>query len=278
MKRTRLAADWFWTGLCLLAVGLAVLVLLAIVADVALKGIADFDVAFFTKLPPLPNAKAPGGLANAIQGSLILVAGAAAFGIPVGIVSGIYISEFGSGLYGSVISFLGDVLAGIPTIVTGILVFTLVVLPLHAFSVVAGSIALGSIMVPVVSSTTAHSLRAVPNSIREGSLALGVGKWRTTLVILGNAKSSVATASLYAVARAMGETAPILLTVGSSSFWFSGAWSPVATLTYYIYDYATSATPNWVALAWTAALVLMLIVLGINAAVRVITRRKTAYS
>ncbi len=274
MKSTRLASEWFWTGICVAAVGLTVVSLFAIVADVAIRGAADFNLAFFTKLPPLPNAKpSSGGLANAIQGSLILVAGACAVGIPIGIVSGIYISEFGSGLYGSVLSFLGDVLAGIPSIVTGILVFTLIVLPLHAFSVVAGSIALGSIMIPIVSSTTAQSLRAVPNSVREGSLALGVGKWRTTMVVFGSAKSGVATASLYATARAMGETAPILLTVGSSAFWFSGAWSPVATLTYYIYDYATSSTPNWIALAWTAALVLMLIVLGINVAVRIVTRR-----
>jgi phosphate transport system permease protein len=278
LNSRRKAMDRLWLGLCVVAVGVAVVPFLAILYDVILKGAARFDMNFLTQLPPLPNGTDPGGLGNAIQGSLIVVAAASAFGLPVGVISGIYVSEYGSNWYGSSIRFLGDVLAGISSVVTGVLIYTLIVIPSHEFSLYAGAITLGSIMIPIVSNTSTQALKAVPNSIREASVALGVGKWRTTLVVLANAKRSVATASLLAIARITGETAPIIMTIGTSVYWFSSVNQPVATLTYYIFYYATSPFQNWQQLAWTASMFLLLMVLGINVVVRLLTRESKAYA
>jgi phosphate transport system permease protein len=272
-----------WIAFTIIAVGIAVVPLIGIVFDVAVTGIGSINLDFFTLLPPppcsAPTGCAPGGMGDAIQGTLILVAQSSAIGIPIGIISGVYISEYGAGnKYGSTIRFLGDVLAGVPSIVTGVLVYLLIVVPLHGYSVIAGSIALGSMMIPIVSNTSAEALKTVPNSIREASHALGIRKWRTSLLIVAQAKRSIATASLLAVARITGETAPLLLTAGISSLWFSDLGHPVASLTYYIFYYATSPYANWKALAWGAAFILIVIVLGINAGVRIITRGKKVYS
>ena len=276
MRLRRVIADRLWIGLSVAAVFIAIIPLAAIIFDVATRGISSLNLDFFTQLPPLANEPG-GGLGNAVQGTLILVTISAAIGLPLGIGSGVYISEYGTSRYGSTVRFLGDVLAGIPSITTGVLVYTLVVLPLHGFSLIAGSVALGTMMIPIISNTAAQALRAVPNSIREASAALGVRKWRTTLLVIANAKRSIATASLLAIARITGETAPLILTAGLSNFWFSNFNQPVASLTYYIYYYATSPFTNWQNLSWTAALVLMVIVLGVNLGVRVVTRGKRAY-
>ena len=283
MRLRRVVYDRLWFAFTLIAVAIAVVPLLFILADVVYKGIASINIDFFTLLPPDPcpplSVCAPGGLGDAIQGTLILVALASAIGIPIGIISGIYVSEYGNNnFYGSLVRFLGDVLAGIPSIVTGVLVYTLVVIPLRGYSVTAGSIALGSMMIPIVSNTSAEALKTVPNSIREASHALGIRKWRTALLMVANAKRSVATASLLAIARITGETAPLLLTAGISSLWFSGLGHPIASLTYYIFYYGTSPYSNWKALAWGAALILITIVMGINIMVRVMTRSKVAYA
>jgi phosphate transport system permease protein len=143
---------------------------------------------------------------------------------------------------------------------------------------VAGAFALGIMMIPIVSNTTAEALKLVPNSLREASMALGVRKWRTTLLVVSNAKEAVATGSLLAVARVMGETAPLILTAGISTLWLSGPFQPVASLTYYIYYFATSPFPNWVSLAWGAAFILILTIMAINIAVRIVTRGGRAYA
>jgi phosphate transport system permease protein len=209
----------------------------------------------------------------------MLVALASAIGLPIGLFSGVYVSEYGAtNRYGSTVRFLGDVLAGIPSIVTGVLAYTLIVLTFQSFSVLAGGIALGTMMIPIVSNTTAEALKSVPNSIREASIALGIRKWRTSLLIMANAKKAIATASLLAIARITGETAPLILTAGISTLWFSGLNQPVGSLTYYIYYFGTSPYQNWQSMAWGAALLLIAIVLGINAAVRLITRGKRAYA
>jgi phosphate transport system permease protein len=282
MRLRRVIYERLWMSFTLIAVAIAVVPLLLIVADVFYKGIASINVNFFTMLPPPAcpphSVCAPGGLGDAIQGTLILVALASAIGIPIGIISGIYVSEYGSNnLYGSLVRFLGDVLAGIPSIVTGVLVYTLVVIPLRGYSVMAGSIALGSMMIPIVSNTSAEALRTVPNSIREASHALGIRKWRIALLMVANAKRSIATASLLAIARITGETAPLLLSAGISSLWFSGLGHPIASLTYYIFFYGTSAFSNWKSLAWGAALILIVIVMGINIIVRITTRTKIGF-
>jgi len=276
MKLRRVLANWVWISLSLVAVILAVVPLASILVDVAARGISSISLGFFTQLPPLANSPG-GGLGNAVQGTLILILLSAAVGLPVGIVSGMYTSEYGNNRYGSTVRFLGDVLAGIPSVTTGVLIYALVVIPFRGFSLTAGSLALGTMMIPIVSNTTSEALKAVPNSIREASMALGVRKWRTVILVAANAKSSIATASLLAIARITGETAPLILTAGISTQWYSGLNQPVASLTYYIYYFATSPFGNWQDLAWGAAFVLMGTVLGINIAVRFITRGKRVY-
>jgi phosphate transport system permease protein len=272
MRLRRLVADRIWISFTCIAVVIAIIPLASILYDVAAKGIPALSLDFFTMLPPtaLPGAK--GGLGNAIQGTLILVAIATAIGLPVGLCSGIYISEYGSNWYGSTVRFLGDVLVGNPSIVIGILGYILLVLPFHGFSAMAGGFALGSMMIPIISNTTSEALKLVPNSLREASMALGVRKWRTSLLVVSNAKGGVATGSLLAVARVMGETAPLILTAGISSLWYSGPFQPIASLTYYIFSFATSGAPNQIDLAWGAALVLILMIMAINIAVRWVTR------
>jgi phosphate transport system permease protein len=278
MNLRRVVSDKLWTGFTLIALGVAIVPLVSIIVDVAAKGISAINLDFFTQLPPLANTPG-GGLANAIQGTFILVAISSLIGLPIGLFSGVYISEYGAtNRYGSTVRFLGDVLAGIPSIVTGVLVYTLIVLTFQSFSVLAGGLALGTMMIPIVSNTTAEALKSVPNSIREASAALGIRKWRTSLLVMANAKKAISTASLLAIARITGETAPLILTAGISTLWFSGFNQPVASLTYYIYYFATSPFQNWQNMAWGAALLLIAIVLGINAAVRLITRGKRAYA
>ena len=278
MNTRRVVANRIWIGFTIVALGVAVVPLVSILVDVTIRGISAINAGFFTQLPPLANMPG-GGMGNAIQGTFILVAISSAIGLPIGLFSGIYVSEYGrTNRYGSTIRFLGDVLAGIPSIVTGVLVYSLIVLTFKSFSVLAGGLALGSMMIPIVSNTTAEALKGVPNSIREASTALGVRKWRTSLLIVANAKKSIATAALLAIARITGETAPLILTAGISTLWFSGFNQPVASLTYYIYYFATSPFQNWQNIAWGAAPLLISIVLGINATVRLITRGKRTYA
>jgi phosphate transport system permease protein len=279
MKTSRMIGDRIFLGLAVASLIAAVVPLVGIIIDVASKGIGSMlSLDFFTQLPPLANAPG-GGLGNAIQGTVLVVALSCLIGLPIGLFSGIYISEYGrTNRYGQTIRFLGDVLAGIPSIVTGVLVYTLIVLTTRSFSIFAGAIALGTMMIPIVSNTTAEALRAVPNSIREASLALGTRKWRTSILVVANAKKSIATGSLLAIARIAGETAPLILTMGISVLWFSGFNQPVASLPYFIYYFATSPFQNWQSLAWGAALFLMIIVLGINIGVRMVTRGKRVYA
>jgi len=278
MRLRRIVADRLLISFSFAAVIIAIVPLASILFDVTAKGITAINWDFFTMLPPTPLPGAVGGLGNAIQGTLILVSLASAIGLPVGLFSGVYISEYGGNWYGSSIRFLGDVLVGNPSIVFGIMGYVLLVLPLQSYNTLAGGFALGVMMMPIISNTTAEALKLVPNSLREASMALGVRKWRTTFVIISNARAAVATGALLAVARVMGETAPLILTAGISTLWFSGLNQPAASLTYYIYYFATSPFPNWVSLAWGAAFVLIVTIMIINVAVRVVTRGARAHA
>lgn len=276
MRLGRVIVDRLLISLTFVAFLVALVPLLSILYDVTVNGIGQMNLDFITQLPPLANSPG-GGMANAIQGTLLLVATSSAIGIPIGLLSGIYISEFGTNRYGSTLSFLGDVLAGVPSITTGILINLLIVLTFRSYSLIAGSIALGTMMIPIVSNTTSQALKTVPSSIREASHSLGIRKWRTTFLVVANAKTGIATGSLLAIARITGETAPLILTAGISYQWFSGVNQPVGSLTYFIWYFATQPFSNWVNLAWGAALFLIIIVLGINAVVRIITRRSTSF-
>jgi phosphate transport system permease protein len=264
-------------SLAFVSVVIAIVPLASILYYVTVRGLSAMNLNFFTKLPPVEPGQV-GGLGNAVQGSLILVGLAACIGLPFGLLSGIYISEYGKNFYGRAVRFLGDVLIGNPSIVVGVLIFTLVVVPTHSISASAGAVALAVLMIPIVSVTTAEALGLVPNSIREASAALGIRKWRTSLLVVANAKSGVATGALLATARVLGETAPLILTAGISSLWFSGTSAPIASLTYYIYYFGTAGYPNQISLAWGAAFFLIVLVIGINLAVRFLTRGRRNYA
>ncbi len=258
------------TALCTVA---AVGILLIILVYIARQGIGAINLSFLVN-DPRPVGEG-GGIRNAIVGTLVLLAISSAIGLPFGIAVGIYLSEFGSGRFGSLVRFLVDTLTGIPSIVTGVFVYTIVVVPLKHFSALAGGIALALIMIPIVARTTEEMLKLVPHSLREGALALGAPQWRVTLgVVVPAAASGIATGAMLAIARISGETAPLLFTAFGSRFFSYYLDQPIASLTVQIYNYAISPYDEWHAQAWAATLVLMTLILSINIAVRFLTRRK----
>lgn len=258
------------TALCTVA---AVGVLLVILVYIAMQGLGSLNLRFLVESPkPVGEG---GGIGNAILGSVMLLLLSAAIGLPLGIAVGIYLSEFGSGRFGSIVRFLVDTLTGIPSIVTGVFVYTIVVVPFKHFSAWAGGIALALIMVPIVARTTEEMIKLVPHSLREGALALGAPQWRTTLgVVVPAAASGIATGAMLAIARISGETAPLLFTAFGSRFFSYYLDQPIASLTVQIYNYAISPYDEWHAQAWAATLVLMALILSINIVVRFLTRKR----
>jgi phosphate transport system permease protein len=252
---------------------LGVAVLLLILGYIAWRGLSSISIEFLTDTPkPVGEG---GGIGNAILGTLILLALASAIGLPLGVAAGVYLSEFGRGWFAGVVRFVADTLTGVPSIVTGVFVYTLVVIPTRHFSALAGGIALGIIMIPIVTRTTEEMLRLVPTSLREGALALGAPQWRvTTGVVLPAAASGIATGAMLAVARVSGETAPLLFTAFGSRFFNVYLDQPMASLTVQIFNYAVSPYDEWHAQAWAATLVLMTLILVINVSVRLLTRKK----
>jgi phosphate transport system permease protein len=212
-------------------------------------------------------------MANAIVGTIILIGLACLFGLPVGVLGGVYLAEYGHGRIGWMIRFAADVLAGVPSIVVGIYAYTLIVLPLHGFSAYAGGFALGVIMLPIVTRTTEEMIKLVPDALREASLALGVPAWRTTLwVVIRTARGGIITGIMLAVARIAGETAPLLFTAFGNQFWHRGLSGPMSSLPVQIYTYAISPFDEWHRQAWAGALVLLLLIFSASLAVRVLTR------
>ena len=256
-------------GCTLLAVGL----LLVILSYIAWQGIGSLSFTFLVDSPrPVGEG---GGIGNAILGSLVLLGLSSAVGLPLGISVGIYLSEIGKGRFVGVVRFIVDTLTGIPSIVTGVFIYAILVLPMKHFSAFAGGIALALIMVPIVARTTEEMLKLVPHSLREGALALGAPQWRVTLgVILPAAASGIATGAMLAIARVSGETAPLLFTAFGSRFFSYYMDRPIASLTVQIYNYAISPYDEWHAQAWAATLVLMTMILAINIVVRFLTRKK----
>ncbi|HEY9282220.1 MAG TPA: phosphate ABC transporter permease PstA [Pyrinomonadaceae bacterium] len=251
--------------------GVAILVL--ILGYIAWRGFSSLSLQFLIDTPkPVGEG---GGIGNAIVGTLILLALASVIGLPLGIAAGVYLSEFGRGRFAGVVRFITDTLTGVPSIVTGVFIYTLIVLPMKQFSAYAGGIALAVIMIPIVTRTTEEMLRLVPASLREGALALGAPQWRvTTGVVLPAAASGIATGAMLAVARVSGETAPLLFTAFGSRFFNVYLDQPIASLTVQIFNYAVSPYDEWHAQAWAATLVLMTIILVINISVRFLTRKK----
>jgi phosphate transport system permease protein len=252
---------------------MGVAVLLLILGYIARQGVSSISLQFLLDTPkPVGEG---GGIGNAILGTLVLLALASVIGLPVGIAAGVYLSEFGRGWFAAAVRFISDTLTGVPSIVTGVFVYTLIVLPMRQFSAMAGGVALGVIMIPIVTRTTEEMLRLVPSSLREGALALGAPQWRvTTGVVLPAAASGIATGAMLAVARVSGETAPLLFTAFGSRFFNVYLDQPIASLTVQIFNYAVSPYDEWHAQAWAATLVLMTLILVINVSVRLLTRKK----
>jgi phosphate transport system permease protein len=258
------------TALCtVVAIG----ILLVILSYIAIRGIGALNLRFLVDTPrPVGEG---GGIGNAIVGSALLLLLSCVVGIPLGISTGVYLSEFGAGMFASVVRFLVDTLTGIPSIVTGVFIYAVVVLRMRHFSAFAGGIALAMIMIPIVARTTEEMIKLVPHSLREGALALGAAQWRVTLgVVMPAAASGIATGAMLAIARVSGETAPLLFTAFGSRFFPRNLNEPIASLTVQIYNYALSPYDEWHAQAWAATLVLMTLILSINILVRFLTRKK----
>jgi phosphate transport system permease protein len=263
------------TALILVAVGLAIVPLVLILADVVELGLPALSVTFLTGLPQGPLAT--GGVANAIEGSAVMVALASATAVPVGVGAGIYFSEWPESRISLLSSFTNDVLAEFPTITLGIFVYIVVVAPTRTFSAVAGAIALAIVMLPIVARTTEESLKIVPVSLREASMALGISRWKTILrIVIGTGRGGLATGVLLAVARAAGETAPLLLTALYSNFLIKSLWQPTGSLPYLIYYYGSSSFQELQTAAWGAALILVAFMLVLNLSVKFFIGRRFA--
>jgi phosphate transport system permease protein len=268
----RRAVSAVMTALAALCALTVVALLVLILGYIAMRGIASLNLQFLIDRPrPVSEG---GGIGNAIMGTLVLLGLASVIGLPAGIAAGIYLAEYGDGWFGHTVRFVTDTLTGVPSIVVGVFVYTLIVIPQKHFSALAGGIALALIMIPIVTRTTEEMIRLVPTSLREGALALGAPQWRVTLgVVLPAASSGIATGAMLAIARVSGETAPLLFTAFGSRFFFEGYLDqPIASLTVQIYNYAISPYDEWHAQAWAATLVLMTLILLINIAVRFFTR------
>jgi len=263
-------------ALCVIA---AMLPLASILFEVLGNGLPAITLKFLTS--PTGNITDPGsGIANAIQGTLILIGLTCVIAVPIGLLAGIYLSEFGDNEFGRMIRFLNDVLSEFPSIVIGILAYSIVVVAIGHFSALAGALALSIIMLPIVTRTTQESLKLVPSATRDAAMALGIRRWRTSLsIILVTAKDGVITGILLSIARISGETAPLLLTVLGSEFFFSGLDQPIDALPLRIFaDYKNSNYPSALAQGWGAALVLIALVLSLNLGVRFLTRGRSSFA
>jgi phosphate transport system permease protein len=272
-SRRRLV-DQVMVALCWAAVALAAIPLVAVLYYVASQGIHRFDLNFFTHVPA-PVGDASGGMANSLVGTLELVLIASVVGIPVGILAGIYLAEFGkAGKFAWAVRFTADVLSGVPSIVTGIAAYTLIVRPMHHFSAWAGGVALGTMMIPMITRTTEELVKMVPRSVRESALALGIPEWKTILgVVVTTARNGILMGVLLSLSRIAGETAPLLFTAFNNNFWSTSPNQPTASLTVQIFTYAISPFDDWHDQAWTGALTLLLLVVGVNLMARIFVKR-----
>jgi phosphate transport system permease protein len=265
-------------GLMLTLTGVAcfgvVAVLFFILGYLVWNGGTSLNWAFFTQLPK-GEGETGGGMANAIVGSLKLLFLAAAIGLPIGLMAGVYLAEFGGKTFAFVTRYTTDLLNGTPSIVIGLFAYTLAVLPVKHFSAMAGGVALGVMVIPITVRSTEEFLRAIPNSLREGAMALGASKWKTIVtVVIPAASGGIITGMLLSLARVAGETAPLIFTALSNQYWSPGWGQPIASLPVMIYTYAISPYDDWHRQAWAAGLVLLAMVLIANIGCRLVINRK----
>lgn len=258
------------TAICAVFV---IAILLLIISYISYRGISSLSWEFLTSTPkPVGEG---GGIGNAIVGSLLMTAVASIIGLPIGIGAGIYLAELGSNFYGKTIRFLADTLIGVPSIIVGIFIYTLIVLPMGRQSGLAGGLALAVIMIPIVARTTEEMVKLVPTSMREAALALGAPQWRVTWnIVLPAAASGIATGAMLSIARVSGETAPLLFTALNSRFYNFFLDQPMSSLTVQIYNFATGPYDTEHSMAWAGTLVLVALILVINVMVRFLTRKK----
>lgn len=274
VRRRRKVADTLMAGLLGAATAIAAALLLVILAFVLVRGLPALNLAFFTERPK-PFGAEGGGVAPAIVGTLIVSAIAGIVAIPIGIAAAVFITEVRPGRWGSVVRFSAELIAGLPSIAVGVFVWAFLVRGLLGrYSALAGGIALAVIMVPIVARTTEEVLRLVPGSLREAALALGAPRWRVVMrVVLPTARAGVATAAVLAIARAAGETAPLLLTALGNLFFSTDLLRPIAALPLQIYQYAASPYDDWHAKAWGASLVLVAVIAVVSLALRLLVPR-----
>jgi phosphate transport system permease protein len=259
------------TGLCALA---TISVLFFILGYLVYYGARSLNWSFLTQLPK-PAGETGGGMANAIAGTAKLLFLTAVMGVPVGFAAGVYLAEYGSGVFAFSVRYAADLLNGVPSIVIGIFAYALAVVPLGHFSALAGGVALSIMVIPITIRTTEQFLRAVPQSLREGALALGASKSRAiATVVIPAAARGILTGTILAVARVAGETAPLLFTAFSNSYWSHGWLQPTASLPVMIFNYAISPYEDWHRQAWAAGLVLLALMLAANVAARIILSPK----
>jgi phosphate transport system permease protein len=250
----------------------AILPLISIFIYTIQRGLPALGWTLFTALPK-PVGEAGGGLANALAGTLLLVALASLLGVPWGIATGVYLAEYGRGKLGRIVRFSADILASVPSIVIGLFVYAVAVVPMKRFSAIAGGLALGIIMIPTIARNTEEMLKLVPDHIREAGLALGLPRWKVIMrIVLRAARGGIVTGLLLSLARVAGETAPLLFTALGNRFWSLALDQPIAALPVQIYTYAISPFEDWQAQAWAGALVLILAVLAINLITRLALR------
>lgn len=270
-------------GLTVACIAVALIPLGSILYSVAVQGASVINGSFFTDVQPAPCSPSPlaacsqGGVANAIVGTLLLLALSCLIAIPLGILTGIYLAEYGRGPMVGGVRFLADVMTGFPSIIMGMFIYSslLIVSPGRVFSLLAGGLALAVLMLPFVARTTEEALRLVPNSLREAALALGLPRFRVTgRVVLSSAREGVITGAILAMSRAGGETAPLIMTAFGNPFMATRLDQPVQAMSLLIYRFAASPYANWNALAWGTALILVIMMLGLSIAVRVLLRRR----
>jgi len=269
----RKTVSWLFVAFCGASVMIALVPLAFILFFVVSQGIQSLNLEFFTGTPK-PVGETGGGMSNAIVGTLMLAGLGSTFAIPIGILSGIYMSEYAGSRFASTVRFAADTLNGVPSIVIGVFVYGIAVLPFKQFSALAGGLALGIMMIPIIARTTEELLLLVPNTMREGALALGATRARAVFsVVLPAAAPGIITGVVLALARIAGETAPLLFTAFSNSFFSTSLRQPIASLTVQIYSYAISPYEDWHRQAWAGALVLVSIVLVCSILARLATRR-----
>lgn len=274
-SRFRKYRNFVMLTLFAIATVVALIPLFGVLGYVFKNGIGALNLDFFINLPK-PMGMAGGGMANAIVGTLILIAIAAVIGIPIGIISAVYLTEYDkASWFSTAVRFTTDVLTGIPSIIIGIVVYTAMVVKMGHFSAISGGISLGIIMIPMVIRSTEEMLKLVPHNIREAGYALGIPQWRTILrIVLPTAAKGILTGAMLAVARAAGETAPLLFTALGNQYWAHSLNEPIAALPVQIYQYATSPYQDWHRQAWAGSLVLILLVIILNVTARLAFRTR----